>query len=212
MRGREPDPPAPAVWPGPCEPSHPEPWACLHRRERRLLKGGRGALQDTLSALGAPSVLTLGCYGAAVLGACSPGTPNHLERATGEKVPSPASAPSSPILDRDRVSLGFVPACAGVGGRGVGSGVRRLGSGPGTGAQESADPGAATRGTGLCVQVLGAEHPRAPLSPPGFGDLGSPRRPSPISLILEASCLGSWTVPPRGAVSPGVPPVSRFFL
>lgn len=154
-------------------------------------------------------------YGAAVLGACSPGTPNHLERATGEKIPSPASAPSSPILDCDRVSLGFVPACAGrvvVGAGGVGSGFRRLGSGPGTGAQGSADPGAATPGTGLCLQVLGTDHPRAPLSPPGFGDSGSPRRPSPISLTLEASCLGSWTVPPRGAVSPGVPPVSCFFL
>lgn len=149
-------------------------------------------------------------YGAAGLGACSPGAPNHLERATGEKIPSPASASSSPILDRDPVSLGFVPACAG--GGWVGSGVRCLGSGPGTGAQGSADPGAATRNTGICSPVLGAEHPRAPLAPPGFGDSGSPRRPSPISLILEASCLGSWTAPPRGAVSPRVPSVCLFFF
>ena len=140
---------------------------------------------------------------------CSLGTPNRREGAKGflscQCTPSHHSRPRSRLLWGSPQPL---PEGGREGGQACAAGVATREPE----LEGLADPDAATRGTGLCLPVLGAEHPRAPLSPSGFGDTGSPRRPLPISLILEASRLRSWTVLPGGAVSPGVPPGSRFRL
>lgn len=87
----------------------------------------------------------------------------------------------------------------------------RRGVAGGAGARGSADQRAATRAPGLGLPLLGAQHPRAPF-PIWTREL---RLIPPLAPLVQFRKLLA-SVPgrlfPGGAVSPGVPPSSRFLL
>lgn len=200
-----------AVWSQ--EPSHPEARACLQAptptpwvgwgTRRETLPRGGGHAGSTYTLLD-PGVLGVG-WGERFGGTCSRGTPNHLERAQDEKVPSPASVPLSAIFDRHPIfSLKFASISAG----GSQSGLNWAEWQPGS---RSPRTGAAGRsGSGIPASVFCFLGPstRGRLSP--FLDLGTPAFAARLSLILKISLLCSQTALPWGRLFPGMPPISRF--